>query len=101
MANIKSTVGFSRLSTHIPAKAALLLIERAAAANRSLSAYVADVIMDALHRKEKPLPRLIGGRGPRTDADLVMTTKKILARDAERGRARAAQVAAQKRTATR
>ena len=101
MANVKSVVGISRLPTHIPAKAALLLIERAATAQRSLSAYVADIIMDSLHRPQKPLPRLISGRGPRSDADLVGSAKRVLAKDGERAQARAEQVARQKRTASR
>jgi len=101
MSNVTSTVGRARLATHIPAKAALVLIERAAAANRSLSAYVADVLMASLHRRERPLPQVIGGRGPRSDADLVASANRIISRDAERKRARAAQVAKQKRTATK
>jgi hypothetical protein len=101
MANIRSKVGHARIATHLPAAAALVLIERAAAADRSVSAYVADVLMDSLHRKEKALPRLIGGRRPRSDSDIVATAQRIMARDAARATARAAQVTAQKKTATR
>lgn len=101
MANVKSTIGFSRLSTHIPAKAALILIERSVAADRSLSAYIADVLMASLHHKEVQLPRLRGGRGPRSDADLVRTATKIASKDVERAKARLAQVEKMRRTATR
>ena len=101
MANVKSTVGFYRIATNMPAKAALLLIERAAAANRSLSAYIADVLMASLHHKEVQLPRLKGGRGPRSDADLVKTAARIASKDTEHVRAREAQVERQRRNVTR
>jgi len=101
MANVKSTVGFSRIATNLPAKAALLLIERAAAANRSLSAYIADVLMASLHHKEVQLPKLKGGRGPRSDADLVRTATRIASKDTERARAREAQLERQKRNVSR
>lgn len=101
MANIKSSIGFSRIATHIPAQAALLLIERAVAANRSLSAYVADIVMASLHRKEVSLPQLRGGRGPRSDADLVKTATRIANKDAARARARKEQIEQQRRNTTR
>lgn len=101
MANVKSTVGLSRLSTHIPAVAALMLIERSVAANRSLSAYIADVLMASLHGREVQLPRLRTGRGPRSDADLVKTASRIAKKDVERAKARLAQIEGMKRAVTK
>jgi hypothetical protein len=99
MANVKKVTGFSRVSTHLPAQAALVLIDRAVAADRSVSAYVADILMNTLNQKPKPLPQLIGGRRPRSDADPAATAERVLRESRTRQRERAAQVEAQRRTA--
>ena len=99
MANVKKVTGFSRVSTHIPAQAALILIDRAVSADRSVSAYVADILMHTLHKPAAALPQLAGGRRPRSDADPAATATHILKRARGRERERAAQVEAQRRTA--
>jgi hypothetical protein len=99
MSNKRLVVGHARLTTHLPAAAALLLIERAVAADRSTSAYVADVLLASLHGRERSLPRNAGGRRPRCDVDVEATARRVLAGDAARMAKRAAQVTRQKKTA--
>jgi hypothetical protein len=101
MANVKKVTGLSRLSTHIPAQAALILIDRAVAADRSVSAYVADILMSSLHAAVKPLPRLTSGRRPRSDADPSATAERVLKSAKVREKARAEQISRQRKNAAR
>jgi hypothetical protein len=94
MANTIRPHGRFRITSFIPPQAALHLIERAAAADRSVSAYVADVLMAFLLTPPAPLPQLKGGRRPKADAEPARTAAKAVKADAARQGRRRAQVAA-------